>query len=397
MSIIFVALLIAGDPIALPLLQTSENSTDSTLVYSAILPPQEKSRVEQGILYSTYVNIPHPSFIQFNLATSSSSKQASEVSILAQAAQHDIVITGRRRSVGDPIRAVNVESFAVTQKVDSAFVGPVARAYKKSVPAPIRSGIHNFLYNIREPVVFLNFLLQLKLGKAGETIGRFAINSTIGAVGVIDVAKRKPFRLPRRSNGFANTLGYYGVKNGPFLFLPLVGPTTVRDLFGGAIDRLILPAMVGDPFTSPTYTVPAAILGALDHRSEFDQTLKDLHKNSPDPYAATRAFYLNRRQAEIDCLHGRCQGDSSGMTEPPKSVRPFVPRNLQPEAPVINVPESPRIGTIHRCSIPQFDDVIPLLECNESLCDKYVTGAPGPRTLSDQQYSVASFACDAEP
>lgn len=256
--------------------------------------------------------------------------QAGQAVPSGQSPQSDIVVTGRKEPAGDPLRAINAESFAVTQKVDDAVVGPVARTYKKTVPSPIRSGIHNFLYNLREPIVFLNFLLQLKPGKAVETVGRFAINSTIGAVGVVDIAKRKPFRLPRRSNGFANTLGYYGIRNGPFLFLPLVGPTTVRDLFGGAIDRLILPAAVGSPFTSATYAIPAGVLGTLDHRSEFDQTLKDLHDNSPDPYAASRAFYLNRRQAEIDRLHGRGQNDPAGMTGPPPSVRPFVPRDLEP-------------------------------------------------------------------
>jgi phospholipid-binding lipoprotein MlaA len=249
-----------------------------------------------------------------------------------RSSQTDIVVTGRKEPAGDPLRAVNAESFAVTQKVDDAVIGPVARTYKKTVPSPIRRGIHNFLYNLREPIVFLNFLLQFKPGKAAETVGRFAINSTIGAVGVLDMAKRKPFRLPRRSNGFANTLGYYGVNNGPFLFLPLVGPTTIRDLLGGAVDRLILPVGVGKPFTSATYTIPAGILGALDHRSEFDQTLKDLHDNSPDPYAATRAFYLNRRQAEIDHLHGRGEGDPAGMSGPPPSVVPFVPSDLEPGA-----------------------------------------------------------------
>jgi len=246
---------------------------------------------------------------------------------------NEIVITGRAEPAGDPLRAINAEAFSVTQKVDDAVIGPVARSYKKTVPSPIRKGIHNFLYNLREPIVFLNFMLQLKPGKAMETVGRFAINSTIGAAGLVDVAKRKPFRLPRRSNGFANTLGYYGVKNGAFLFLPIVGPTTVRDLFGGAIDRLVLPVSVGSPFTSLTYSVPAGALGALDHRSEFDKTLKDLHKNSPDPYAASRAFYLNRRQAEIDLLKGKTTGDPTGMSGPPPSVSPFVPSDLEPQTP----------------------------------------------------------------
>ena len=220
--------------------------------------------------------------------------------------QQDIVVVGRERPIAsDPLRGVNAGAFSATEAVDSAVVGPVARAYKRKVPTPIQKGIHNFLYNLREPVVFVNFLLQLKPGKAAETAGRFFINSTVGAAGLVDVAKRKPFRLPRRSNGFANTLGYHGVGNGPFLFLPIVGPTTVRDLFGGALDRLVLPLAFGKTFTRPEYTVPAAVLGALDHRAEFDETLEVLHEGTADPYAASRDFYLQRRQAEIDHLHGR--------------------------------------------------------------------------------------------
>ena len=271
----------------------------------------------------------------------SSDVPSSQAPSADRAPQNEIVITGRKEPAGDPLRAVNAQSFEVTQKIDDAVIGPAARTYKENVPSPIRKGIHNFLYNLREPIVFLNYLLQLKPGKAVETVGRFGINSTIGIAGLVDVAKRKPFRLPRRSNGFANTLGYYGVKNGPFLFLPVVGPTTVRDLLGGAIDRLVLPVGVGSPFTSLTYSVPAGVLGALDHRTEFDRTLKDLHDNSPDPYAATRAFYLNRRQAEIDQLHGRGNGDPAGMSGAPSSVRPFVPTDLEPAAPPSAAPVAP--------------------------------------------------------
>jgi len=217
----------------------------------------------------------------------------------------DIVVMGRTSDPGDPLRGVNAQAFGATQAVDGAVVGPVARAYKRKVPSPIRKGIHNFLYNLREPVVFVNFLLQFKPGKAAETVGRFLVNSTVGAAGIIDVAKKRPFRLPRRSNGFANTLGYHGIGNGPFLFLPLVGPTTVRDLIGGTLDRLLMPTAIGSPFTDASYTIPAGVLGALDHRADFDETLKCLHDDAGDPYASSRAFYLHRRQAEIDHLHRR--------------------------------------------------------------------------------------------
>ncbi len=255
--------------------------------------------------------------------------------------QHDIVVVGRKPLAGDPLRSVNATAFDATNKVDAAVVGPVARAYKRKVPSPIRSGIHNFLYNLREPIVFVNYLLQFKPGKAAETAGRFAINTTAGLAGVLDVAKRKPFRLPRRSNGFANTLGYHGVKNGPFLFLPLVGPTTVRDLFGGAIDRLLLPVAVGSPFTDPSYTVPAGVLGALDHRAEFDETLKDLHEGAADPYASSREFYLRRRQAEIDRLHGRAYdpilGPGGTSAPPPRAAMPIIEQK-QPAPATIAAP-----------------------------------------------------------
>ncbi|MES2057374.1 MAG: MlaA family lipoprotein [Pseudomonadota bacterium] len=214
----------------------------------------------------------------------------------------DILVSARRRSPGDPAERVNVESYKAVQAIDRAFVGPVANGYKKAIPKPIRNGIHNFLDHVQEPIVFLNYLLQLKPGKAAETLGRFAINSTIGLAGTIDMAKRRPFKLPHRPNSLANTLGYYGVKPGPYFFLPLIGPTTARDLFGITIDRLILPVSVGTPFNKLYYTLPMNTLSALDYRVTFDDKLTVLH-TATDPYAATRDDYLRKRKAEIDHLH----------------------------------------------------------------------------------------------
>ncbi|HEY7958898.1 MAG TPA: MlaA family lipoprotein, partial [Sphingomicrobium sp.] len=162
----------------------------------------------------------------------------------------------------------------------------------------------NVLSNLHEPVVFINFLLQHKVGKAAETLGRFAINTTVGLAGVIDVAKRKPFHLPRRPNGFADTLGFYGVKPGPFLFVPLIGPTTVRDLAGNILDRLVLPFAAGKPFSTPEWAVPTGTLHSLDRRIAFDHELAR-QRASVDPYTAARQYYLTRRQAEIDALHGK--------------------------------------------------------------------------------------------
>lgn len=253
--------------------------------------------------------------------------------------ENDIIVTAAKRPLApDPIQAVNLASFNVTQTFDHALIGPISLAYKEHVPSPVRSGIHNFLYNLREPIVFLNFVLQLKFGKAAETAARFAINSTVGVGGVMDIAKRKPFKLPRRGNGFADTLGFYGIPNGPFMFLPIVGPTTVRDLFGGFVDRLILPVAVGTPFNSTTYTAPAGALGALDHRAEFDEELHILHDNVPNPYESSRDFYLRRRQAEIDYLKGKRTDGAAPMSENPLGYIPPTGVIVPPVVPTVPAP-----------------------------------------------------------
>lgn len=239
-------------------------------------------------------------------------------SSLIQAAEEpeDIVVTAKRRAIAaDPLESLNETSFEVIQSVDKAFVGPVAMAYREKVPGPLRTGIRNFLSNIGEPIIFVNFLLQFKPGKAAETVGRFAVNSTLGVAGLVDVAKKKPFHLPRKVNGFAYTMAYYGVKSGPYLYLPLIGPTTLRDVTGRIMDLILLPIAVGKPLNNPYYAFSAGVLSGLDDRAEFDDELQRLRGQSNDPYAALRAYYLNKRQAEIDVLKGK-------SSPPPVPVQP---------------------------------------------------------------------------
>lgn len=214
-----------------------------------------------------------------------------------------IVVTGKAPPPpGDPLQEVNAVSFVAVQAVDKAVIGPVTKGYKIVIPEQPRNGIHNFLDNLNEPIVFVNFLLQLNPAKAAETVARFTINSTLGVGGLIDMAKRKPFHLPRRANGVGDTLGFYGVPSGPYLFLPLIGSTTVRDMLGRSTDLLLLPAAVGSPFNRPDYQLASGVLSALDERSQFDDELQKIRK-SADPYDAMRAYYLKRRACEIATLH----------------------------------------------------------------------------------------------
>jgi len=215
-----------------------------------------------------------------------------------------IVVTARSRIAADPLEQVNADTFEAVQQVDGAIVAPAASVYEKVIPRPVRSGVRNFLANLTEPVSALNFLLQLKPGKAAETLGRFAINTTVGIGGLVDVAKKKPFNLPRRPNGFANTLGFYGVKPGAYLYLPLVGSTTIRDLIGGGVDLLVYPTAIGRPFNNAFVTGPIGVVSGLDDRIESDEEIQKIRDESDDPYAAVRDNYLRTRQAEINALRG---------------------------------------------------------------------------------------------
>lgn len=218
--------------------------------------------------------------------------------------EREIVVTGEGSVPGDPMAELNAETFEVMQNIDEALVEPIAHAYRDELPPPIRNGLTNFFRNLREPVVFLHFLLQLKPGKAAETAARFALNSTVGIGGLVDVAKKEPFNLPFRRNGLANTLGYYGVGPGPFLYLPLFGATTMRDLLGGLADNAVLPTVVGRPFGRPEYGIPSYVVLSLDSRLEFDDELQRI-RNADEPYTSMRETYLARRRCEIDELRGR--------------------------------------------------------------------------------------------
>lgn len=222
----------------------------------------------------------------------------------------EIVVEAKSRyDRADPLQSVNAASFAATQAVDTAVMGPLASGYKHVVPGPIRSGVRNALSNLHQPVVIVSFLLEGKVGKAAETAGRFAINSTVGVAGVFDAARKSPFNLQNRPNGFADVFGFYGVRSGDYLYLPLIGPTTVRDLVGGVLDRAVLPLAIGKPFNQVSYTVPTGVLSTLERRAEFEGQLSQI-QSSDNPYRARRALYLRNRQSEIDGLHSHRNRDA---------------------------------------------------------------------------------------
>lgn len=248
----------------------------------------------------------------------------------------------------DPMERVNEESYRITQQLDETFVEPVAYAYRDGLPGPLRDGLGNAVNNLREPNNALNFLLQGKIGKMFETIGRFAINSTIGVGGLIDVAEKPGINLPFRRNGFANTMGFYGVGPGPYLYLPLTGATSARDLPGSFLDQLLLPVAVGKPFNRLEFTVPFYLVANLEDRVEVDDELKRIDQTI-NPYAARRDTYLYRRAKTIAELKGEEPPEPPAILEEVEGTGDFADPPVG-EAPPASVgagePQKPAIAVI---------------------------------------------------
>ena len=230
-----------------------------------------------------------------------------------QDSDNEIVVTGTYGPPeNDPMEAINEESYRITQQLDEVFVEPIAYAYRDGLPGPIRDGLGNVVRNLGEPNNALNFLLQGKFGKTFETLGRLLINSTLGIGGLIDLAEKPGIGLPYRRNGFGNTLGFYGVGSGPYLYLPVTGATSARDLVGSGLDQLLLPLAVGAPFDQLEFTAPYFLINSLDQRIEVDEELERIGETL-NPYAARRDTYLYRREKAIAELKGE---------EPPE--RPLI-------------------------------------------------------------------------
>jgi phospholipid-binding lipoprotein MlaA len=199
---------------------------------------------------------------------------------------------------GDRFERANRVGYAIHQVFDRLLIRPLALTYKTLTPGFVRKGVRNVLDNLDEPVVMLNDLFQGHGRKAGDSTLRFAVNSTLGVAGVFDVAGK--MGIPHHDNTFAFTLGRHHVKPGPYLFIPLVGPSTVRDLFGRVVDGTI------DPFhwiryrSSREIIVGRAVIGGLDVRAEADDDLNALMAGATDPYATLRSVYLQNQQSQID-------------------------------------------------------------------------------------------------
>lgn len=205
--------------------------------------------------------------------------------------------TGAADPDNDPAEPVNRAIFKANLAADHAVVRPVAHAYVDHVPQAVRQGVHNVVQNLKEPATAVNDLLQGQVTKAWQSVGRLAVNTTVGAAGWVDVAKK--WGLPAHRADFGETLAVWGVKEGPFVELPLLGPSNARDAVGTVVDLAMNPlAYVGGP-PAAYASIASGGADAVDVRAQHLKDLDDLERNSLDFYAELRSVYRQHRAAEI--------------------------------------------------------------------------------------------------
>lgn len=198
----------------------------------------------------------------------------------------------------DPLEPLNRAIFDFNMVVDGLFLRPAAIVYREALPAPVQTGVNNFLSNLRAPVVLANDLLQGEMGRAGNTAGRFVINTTVGVLGVWDAAAE--FGLPRHSEDFGQTFAVWGVGEGFYLVLPIFGPSNPRDAAGLLTESFVDPVNIWlRNEDAEGWIIARSLVTGVDYRSRNLETLDEIKRTSLDYYAAIRSLYRQRRMDEI--------------------------------------------------------------------------------------------------
>jgi len=198
----------------------------------------------------------------------------------------------------DPLESMNRRVFKFNDAADRAVLKPVATAYRTITPTLVQRGFSNFFNNLGTLTTVVNDLLQFKFSEAFTDAGRFVINTTFGLGGFIDVAAMDG--IPNHREDFGQTLGYWGVSSGPYLVLPLLGPSTVRESAGGLVDATTT-SIIGYTRNTGHVRLSNQLIGAniIVARSQLLDASDILDNASLDPYAFVRDAYLQRRATLI--------------------------------------------------------------------------------------------------
>jgi phospholipid-binding lipoprotein MlaA len=222
-------------------------------------------------------------------------------------------------AVYDPWEGANRHLFAAHESIDKAVLEPVARGYRTVTNQPVRRGVTNFLRNLRAPVIFANDLLQGEVDRASVTAARFGVNTTIGLLGVFDTADK--MGLEFHDEDFGQTLAVWGVEEGPFIWVPVMGPTNVRDGAGRIVDVALNPLTWAEFDGDDTMRTTNGVATGVTTRENLLDTIESVRSDSVDPYVTFRSSYDLLRASAIDARAGR--GWRSTSTNRPTHPSPF--------------------------------------------------------------------------
>lgn len=227
---------------------------------------------------------------------------AMALSLALGACASNRVEVGNGLSVNDPFEETNRVVMQVNEGLDKGVLEPVARGYRYVTPDAFRYALRNFLRNLKSPIIIANQLLQGDLEGTANATGRFVINTLAGFGGILDLAEQGG--IPYEPEDFGQTLAVWGVGNGPYLIIPIMGPSTARDATGSLVD------MYADPLRIYLFNTNRegwhygrVAASVIDQREEMLEIVDDLRRNSFDYYAAVRSAYIQRRHALVNDLN----------------------------------------------------------------------------------------------
>lgn len=244
----------------------------------------------------------------------------------------------------DPLEKFNRAMWGVNMTADKIIMKPVTQVYRAVAPKPARQGVHNFFSNVTEPWSFVNNILQGHVKRAGHNLKRFLVNTTIGIGGLFDHATKMGIEPAPEDLG--QTMAVWGVNGGPYLVLPLLGPSTLRDGVGAGVAAYADPVgiAINHADVNVWYKRGFRAAGIIDARSELIESGGDAFlKSSLDPYAAARSAYLQRRRAQI------ANQEDSADAGPPDDDMALPPESTPPSeatpTPVADPSQAPSAST----------------------------------------------------
>ena len=251
----------------------------------------------------------------------------------------DTVAADSSQTAYDPLEGFNRGSYGLSMGLDHAVLRPVAHGYLAVTPAPVRHRVSAVVYNLGEPSTTLNDILQGHPKRAGRSTARFLINSTVGVLGLWDIASK--MNLPPHAADFGQTLGRYGVKPGPYLYVPVIGPSSFREGVGRVLDFVTDPVGIVGGGYKTTFGATRLVTQTVDVRARADAAFRALD-DATDPYATARSAFSQYREAFVREATGKAQvlpdfddiqAEPAGVSSEPASASPDMSPTTAPEAP----------------------------------------------------------------